>query len=58
MTVKELYDYAVKTGNKNAPIIINYNCNDDWYNYCEELHKEEVGLSHKNNLIIITICNY
>lgn len=57
MTVKELYDYAVRTGNKNAPIIINYRCNDGWYDYYGELKKEEVEQSRKNKLII-TIENY
>ena len=56
MNVKELYDYAVKTGRKNAQIIINYECNDNWYDYNDPIQKSEVELC--GDKVIIHICNY
>ena len=56
MTIKQLYDFAVKTGHVNAPIILDYTCNDDWYCYTEPIKEEEIEL--QDNQIVITICNY
>lgn len=56
MTIKQLYDFAVKTGHDNVPIILNYNCNDDWYNYREPIEKNDIELH--GDKIMITIYNY
>ena len=56
MTIKQLYDFSVKTGHDNVPIILNYNCNDDWYNYREPIEKNDIELH--GDKIMITICNY
>lgn len=31
MTIKDLYYLAEKKGWENAKILVNYECNDDWY---------------------------
>jgi hypothetical protein len=45
MTVKEFYDYAVKNGLKNAEIIINFECSDDYYSTNKALIKEDISWS-------------
>ena len=56
MTIKQLYDFAVKTGHDNVPIILNYNCNDDCYCYEEPIKKDDIELH--GDKIMITIENY
>ena len=42
MTVRDLYEKAKAKGLENAPLTIDYQCNDDWYSYCDDVHEEEV----------------
>jgi len=44
MTVKQLYEWALKCGYENSPIIIDYVCNDDWYNYYDLLTKDNITI--------------
>lgn len=60
MTVKELYDYAVKHGLKNAKIILNYEAGDDWYSIDNEEIKKEY-LRRGDKALIIEMyddCNF
>lgn len=57
MTVKDLYEWAKARGVENAQLTIDYQCNDDWYNYRDDVHKEDVlFLSHDE--VCITIENW
>lgn len=51
MTVKELYDYAVKHGLKNAKIILKYEAGDDWYSLDEEVEKVNLRAGDKELII-------
>ena len=51
MTVKELYDYAVKHGLKNAKIILNYEAGDCWYSLNEEVEKVNLRAGDKELII-------
>ena len=42
MTVRDLYEMAKARGLENAPLTLDYQCNDDWYSYCDDVHKEEI----------------
>ena len=42
MTVKELYEMAKAKGLENAPLTIDYQCDDDWYNYSGNIHEGDV----------------
>lgn len=56
MTVKELYDYAVKHGLKNANIILNYEAGDSWYSLNEEV--EKVNLRAGDKALIIEFSDF
>jgi site-specific recombinase XerD len=46
MTVKEFYDYAVKNGLKNAEIVVNFECSDDYYSIGKALTEEDINWSY------------
>lgn len=56
MTVKQLYEWAKKRNLTNAKIVINYVCDDDWYNlYDRELsHKD---LMPEEDVVMFEIIN-
>lgn len=53
MTIRELYKWAKERNALNKEISINYTCNDDWYNYCEDLSERQ--LTENTNEVIINI---
>ena len=53
MTIRELFNWAKERNALDKEITINYTCNDDWYNYCEDLG--EGNLIEDANEVIIDI---
>ena len=52
ITPKELYELAKLNNAENRPIFIDYSCNDDYYDYSDELHKCELYFYNKEKVII------
>lgn len=48
VTVKELKKWLNKC-NENATVIIDYTCNDDWYNYYGTIEEIEID---ENDLVL------
>lgn len=42
MTIRDLYEMAKAKGLENAPLTLDYQCSDDWYSYCDDVHVEDV----------------
>lgn len=57
MTPKELYELAKMYDAENRPIFIYYICDDDYYNYIEELHECEISFRDKGR-VVINISNF
>ena len=55
ITIRELYEWAVKNGIENSFIDIEYECNDCWYDYCEYVKSSNISIDE--NKIIIKIVN-
>lgn len=55
VTIKDLYEKAKEKGLENAKIRICYTCNDDWYNYSDALHENDICFG--DNVVIIEIDN-
>ena len=55
MTIKELYEWAVKNVIENSFIDVEYTCNDSWYDYCECVKSRNISIDE--NKIIIKIVN-
>lgn len=55
MTIKELYNYAVKHNCENAKIWINYECSDDYYSLETVLAEEDLLIDEKYEKVIILI---
>lgn len=53
MTIKELYDYAVKHNCENAKIWIDYECSDDYYSLETVLAEEDLLIDKKHKKVII-----
>jgi hypothetical protein len=51
MTIKELYELAVEFGYENASVVINYECNDSWYDYYETVKEKEVDFDEYHIII-------
>lgn len=56
MTVKDLYEMAKAKGMENAHLTLDYQCDDDWYDYCNDINESDV-LFLGNDEICITIEN-
>ena len=52
ITPKELYELAKLNNAENRPIFIDYECNDDFYDYVDELHECEISFVDKEKVII------
>lgn len=52
ITPKELYELAKLNNAENRPIFIDYKCNDDFYDYVDELHECEISFIDKEKIII------
>lgn len=52
ITPKELYELAKLNKAENRPIFIDYACNDDYYDYSDELHECEISFCDKEKVII------
>lgn len=52
MTVKELYEMAKEKHMEDAQLVLDYACNDCWYNYCEIINKNEINFTES---VIISI---
>ena len=53
MTVKEFYDFAVKHHLKNADIVIDYECSDDWYSAYMKVEKHHLKQGNKQIVIYL-----
>lgn len=52
MTPKELYELAKQNNAENRPIFIYYACDDDYYNYQDELHECQLCFNDKERAVI------
>lgn len=55
ITIKELYELAVRNGAENSPIFLNYSCNDSWYDYSGNIKHNNIFIDE--NAIVIEIEN-
>ena len=55
MTIKDLYDMAKAIGIENATLTLDYQCNDDWYSYCNDINQDDIVFL--DNEICISIEN-
>ena len=55
ITIRELYEWAVKNGIENSFIDIEYACNDSWYDYCGYVKSSNISIDE--NKVIIKIVN-
>jgi hypothetical protein len=55
MTIKDLYEKAKTKGMEHAQIVINYECDDDWYSVCQTVHMNDIEFKHKDQEIFINI---
>ena len=53
MTIKELYDYAIKHNCENAKIWVTYDCSDGWYSFEATFEKEDVNIDKRHKKITI-----
>ena len=58
MTIKELYDYAVKHHCKNAEIYINYSCSDCWYDFDGKLEKHNIKPNSARKAVFLEISDH
>lgn len=56
LTIRKLYEMAKERGEEDAQIFLDYKCDDDWYNFDEKIHKENIEF--RSCKIIINIDNY
>lgn len=48
MTIKELYDYAKTQNLEDAPILIGYGCDDDFYGFnAKSLEEADISFNEK-----------
>ena len=60
MTIKKLYEMAKAKGLENAPLTIDYQCSDWYYNYYGDIYEEDIrftGDEKKKKKVCITIEN-
>ncbi len=55
MTIAELYKWACERRLEKSPVIIDYICNDDYYNYRNPLSKKY--LTVQNGKVVIQVEN-
>ena len=55
MTIAQLYLWACERKLENAPVIIDYICNDDYYNYYNPLSKND--LTVQNGKVVVQVEN-
>ena len=55
MTITELYQWASERKLENASVIIDYICNDDYYNYYNLLSKDD--LTVQDGKVVIELDN-
>lgn len=42
MTIKDLYEKAKEKGMENAELTLDYQCSDEWYSYCNDIHEGDI----------------
>ena len=52
MTIANLYEWAKLHNVENKTLYINYECDDDYYNYTGELKKNNLEIDSTNRPII------
>ncbi len=51
MTIAELYHYAVSLGIENLPMIVTYECSDDWYGFEEPLEVKNIEVDNETVIV-------
>ena len=64
MSIRELYEFAVKNGMEDKPLRLKYFCDDSWYTWDGDIvphvarssNEDEICIEPDDGQIVVTIC--